>query len=133
MQVAIGRSRYAAVRDVPARDALARFANGTNIAVVPDTAFGVARLLEGRGPTAGTYQLGRVLDLSRPYLVVQATTGFEDPVLRSAYGTIPINSGIFNWWPCRSARSLGDRNEILTGSYPEILCLPHWPATPADR
>jgi lipopolysaccharide transport system ATP-binding protein len=52
MQVAIGHSRYATVRDVPARDALARFANGTNIAVVPDTAFGVARLLEGRRPTA---------------------------------------------------------------------------------
>ena len=82
MQMAIGRSRYAAVRDVPARDALARFANSTNIAVVPDTAFGVARLLEGRGPTAGTYQLGRVLDLSRPYLVMQATTGFKDSVLQ---------------------------------------------------
>jgi lipopolysaccharide transport system ATP-binding protein len=125
MQMAIGRSRYAAVRDVPARDALARFANGTNIAVVPDTAFGVARLLEGRGPTAGTYQLGSVLDLSRPYLVVQATTGF-DSVLR-VIRNHPDQFRDFQLVALPIGPIARDRNEILTGSYPEILCLPHWP------
>jgi lipopolysaccharide transport system ATP-binding protein len=125
MQVAIGRSRYAAVRDEPAREALARFANGSNIAVVPDTAFGVARLLEDREPTAGTFQLGSVLDLSRPYLVVQAATGL-DSVLRIIRNH-PDQFRDFQLVALPIGPILGDRNEILTGSYPEILCLPHWP------
>ena len=46
LETALQLSAYIAVRDQAARDALAQFAGERDIAVVPDTAFGLARLVD---------------------------------------------------------------------------------------
>jgi lipopolysaccharide transport system ATP-binding protein len=71
IEPAIRLSRYVAVRDEPARAALEPFAGDTPIAVVPDTAFGVASLLND-DTARGFARLREALRLTRPYVVVQA-------------------------------------------------------------
>jgi lipopolysaccharide transport system ATP-binding protein len=74
MHLAFGLSRYVAVRDEAARVAVAPFAH--EVAVVPDTVFGVSALIP-RLPSAGFSRLQNSLGLTYPYLVVQATTGLD--------------------------------------------------------
>src|SRR5437764_13952767 len=51
MRLAVPLSRYVAVRDELSKAMLARFSDKSQIKVVPDTAFGISRLLEG-GPSS---------------------------------------------------------------------------------
>jgi len=51
MHLAISLSHYVAVRDDHAQAKLAPFAGGRDIALVPDTCFGVARILDGKRPS----------------------------------------------------------------------------------
>jgi lipopolysaccharide transport system ATP-binding protein len=74
LELAFSLSSYVAVRDEPSRAALARFADPQRIAVVPDTGFGVGRLL-GERPS---FELGRLREaagLTGPYIVVQPVRG----------------------------------------------------------
>jgi lipopolysaccharide transport system ATP-binding protein len=77
MQLALAHSRYIAVRDVPSQRALARFVDKEPIAVVPDTAFGISRLLDEREPSAEFNHLREASGLSDPYIVVQTVGGLD--------------------------------------------------------
>jgi hypothetical protein len=73
MGLALQQSGYFAVRDENSRVALAPYANGREIEVVPDTAFGVARLVDRHRPSPAMATLRQSLALDRPYIIVQAT------------------------------------------------------------
>jgi lipopolysaccharide transport system ATP-binding protein len=79
LELALGESAYVAVRDEPTRAALERFAPG-RIAVVPDTAFAIERLIGDANPS---------LPVKKPYIVVQpirwADEGFPEFLEKNAH------------------------------------------------
>jgi lipopolysaccharide transport system ATP-binding protein len=71
LRLALGLSAYVAVRDEPSRATLAQFVEGDRVTVVPDTAFGIPRLL----PAEASDELQRLLRsarITKPYILVQA-------------------------------------------------------------
>lgn len=71
LRLALELSAYVAVRDEPSRETLARFVEGDRISVVPDTGFGVPKLL----PAAASPELERLwtaAGIAAPYVLVQA-------------------------------------------------------------
>src|SRR5688572_9413142 len=77
MGLALEVSKYVAVRDEPSRQALLRFAGDTEIAVTPDTCFGIAGLLNAGGRADEFRRLRQSLGLTQPFIAVQATSGLE--------------------------------------------------------
>lgn len=76
MNLAFSLSRYIAVRDEPSQTALARFAGAAQINLVPDTAFGITRLLSAE-PSAEFERLRVTSGLTGPYIIIQAALGLE--------------------------------------------------------
>src|SRR5215213_1809972 len=76
MELALSLSRYIAVRDQPSQEALARFTDPSRIAIVPDTAFGISRLLDG-SPSSELNRLREASGLTGPYIVIQAALGLK--------------------------------------------------------
>ena len=76
MELAVRNSNYVSVRDRESKEALERYAGETPVRIVPDTAFGISRLLSDL-PSRDYETLCRERGLTRPYIVVQAT----DPLL----------------------------------------------------
>lgn len=71
MRLALGLSAYVAVRDEPSRATLAPFVEGDRVTVVPDTAFGITRLLRAE-PSDELRRLLRSARITKPYVLVQA-------------------------------------------------------------
>lgn len=71
LRLALGLSPYVAVRDEPSRATLAQFVEGDRVTVVPDTAFGVARLLPAE-PSDELVRLWQSAGIRPPYILVQA-------------------------------------------------------------
>lgn len=116
-------SGYVSVRDEASRDALAQFSAG-DIDVVPDTGFGLGRLLDARS-TAEVDDLRAAIGLDGPYIVVQAALS-EQPFA--------------NWLGLHAERFrdlqvlvvpigpvLGERSEILATGLAGAKTLPQWP------
>lgn len=129
LEIAFAHSSYIAVRDEPTRRALAPFApeSGAGITVVPDTGFGIGRLLELAGAplAAELARLRADCGLTGKYIVVQSAVGLE-PFLRFArryagrlqdyrFLALPIGP------------VLGDRPSLLEGQLPGFVQLPSWP------
>src|SRR5258706_6026210 len=77
METALRISRYVSVRDEPSRAALEPLTSST-IAVVPDTAFMLPRLVNLEAtPSAEFERLCEASGLDGPYIVVQAASGME--------------------------------------------------------
>ena len=73
LHLALGHSRYVAVRDEPSRRALARFAPD-RVRTVPDTGFGLAQRVDAP-PSAAFEALRTAHGLDQPYIVVQSALG----------------------------------------------------------
>jgi lipopolysaccharide transport system ATP-binding protein len=76
MELAFGQSSYIAVRDEPSRAALARFVRPDRIAIVPDTVFGIRRLLEDP-PSFELNRLRQACGLTGPYIILQGVRGLD--------------------------------------------------------
>ena len=75
LETALTQSAYVAVRDEPSRAALEPY-SARPIAVVPDTAFGLDRLLNLDAPPSAAFtQFSQACGLDRPYIIVQAALG----------------------------------------------------------
>lgn len=125
MKLAVNESRYVSVRDESSRQALARFADAVEINVVPDTAFGVARLVDARHPSTDFLRLRAEHGLTDPYVVVQATPAVRD-FARFAREHRQIFSGhrllILPAGPC-----FGEHNAAFGDDLPGLVGLPTWP------
>jgi lipopolysaccharide transport system ATP-binding protein len=125
MKLAVNGSRYVSVRDEPSRRALARFSDTNEINVVPDAAFGIARLLDAPQPSSDFKRLREMHGLSDSYIVVQAT-----PALRDFGRFVRQHQQLF-----RQHRLLilptgpvfGDHSAALGEDLPGIVRLPEWP------
>jgi len=71
LRLALGLSAYVAVRDEPSRATLAQFVEGDRVIVVPDTGFGVARLLRAEASDE-LQRLWHAAGITMPYILVQA-------------------------------------------------------------
>ncbi len=124
MEMAFTLSSYIAVRDEPSRTALSRFAKQEKIRVVPDTAFGLARLLDKR-PSSEFDRLRSAAGLTKPYIVIQAALGLDrflsfvkkhaDRLQDYQFLALPIGP------------VLGDQERILGADLPGLVRLPIWP------
>jgi lipopolysaccharide transport system ATP-binding protein len=109
MRLAIGLASYVSVRDVPSREALLPFAGSSEIAVVPDTALGVARRLEGHTPSAEFVRLRDDLGLGDRYIIVHA----------GWFAGTPRSSPIARSWHWRSVRRSATTTPGSTVTSPE--------------
>jgi hypothetical protein len=124
MRLAIGLSGYVAVRDEDARKTLVPFAGELDIAVVPDTCFGLPRLLPD-DPSPALSSLCRSLQLDRPYIVVQATRHLEAFARLVARHRARFAGFRFLALPIGPA--LGDDATILGDAFPNLVKLPYYP------
>ena len=124
MELAIKFSAYVAVRDEPARQMLAPFANARDIAVVPDTCFGIPSIVDPKRPSQDFSTFRQSLNILDPYLVIQATGGLDAFVrlLRehadrfAGYRLVSLRMGPIH----------GDDDNVLR-DVPGLIQLPGWP------
>jgi lipopolysaccharide transport system ATP-binding protein len=124
MELALSQSSYLAVRDEPSRSALARFVRPDRIAVVPDTAFGIGRLLADP-PAFEFNRLREASGLNGPYIIIQGVRG-QDSCYRflkrhadrlRGYRFLALPLGPVN----------GDTTAFLDADLPGLVHLPTWP------
>jgi len=125
MQLALAHSRYITVRDEPSQAALSRFVNKEPIAVMPDTAFGISRLLDERQPSAEFNHLRQTSGLSGPYIVVQPVAGLDSFLSFVRRHSQRLRDFRFLELPIGPA--LGDHEAKLGDDLPGLVRLPAWP------
>lgn len=124
LELSLTLSRYIAVRDQPSQEALARFAGASRIAVVPDTAFGISRLLDG-SPSPELTRLREAAGLTGPYIVIQSALGLK------SFARFVKNHARrfkdFQFLALPIGPVLGDHPAILEEELPGVVRLPSWP------
>jgi lipopolysaccharide transport system ATP-binding protein len=126
MEHALTLSRYVAVRDQPSAEALAGL-TGAPVSVVPDTAFGLRRLLDLDHPPSAEYcRLRDASGLHGPYIVVQATLGVEGFVRFVERHAERLRGFRFLALPVGPV--LGEHSGIVSSDACHIARLPEWPA-----
>jgi Rps23 Pro-64 3,4-dihydroxylase Tpa1-like proline 4-hydroxylase len=124
MRVAIEDSSYVAVRDEVSRLTLLPFANGRDISIVPDTCFGISRIVDRQRPSRTYSALRHEIGLTRPYVVVQA-----DARLRGFCRFVENHRKRFAGYQFVSVPIgpiLGDNDSALAEFY-DLVRLPRWP------
>ena len=125
VQLTLEHSPHIRVRDALSQSALAQLSPTAQVEVLPDTAFGLPRLLDPQSPSAPFLELCSSAGLTQPYLVVHAMWGldsflqlwqthagqFEDVQLL----LLPIGP------------VLGDHESVLGDGLARARCLPFWP------
>ena len=82
--LALRATRYIAVRDAASRNELLRFAPECVVEIVPDTAFGVADVVDLDTPSSELEELIELNGIQRPYILLQASdraVEFTAPIL----------------------------------------------------
>lgn len=126
VEMALTLSRYVAVRDEPSRSTL-QARTSEPVAVVPDTAFGVARLLNIEGPpSAGFVRLCGESGLDGPYIVIQANPGLEGFVRFVKNNSEQFRNFRFVTLPIGPV--FGDRHELIDTELPGAVRLADWPS-----
>lgn len=126
LRMALTLSRYVSVRDEPSQAALSHL-TGAPVAVVPDSAFRLPRLLNLDGPPSAEFR--RLRDnsgLDGPYIVVQATLGLE----RFAGFLKKHAKSLQNFrvLALPIGPALGERHEIVDAGVPGVVRLSEWPS-----
>jgi hypothetical protein len=126
LETALNLSRYVSVRDEPSRSALERLTSAP-VVVVPDTAFGLPRLLNlERPPSAEFTRVCEDSGLIRPYIVIQAKLGLEGFVRFIKYHQERFRNFQFLVLPIGPA--LGDRHELIDTDLAGVVRLAYWPS-----
>jgi len=121
LKSAVDLSRYVSVRDEQSWKALARISDHAEIAIVPDSAFGIGQLINPLDASPDFVNLRASLGLTGPYIVIQATKGLDafancaqcHPELFAGYQQVLVPIG----------PSLGDDVALLAHLFPQALCV----------
>jgi lipopolysaccharide transport system ATP-binding protein len=124
MELAFTLSRYIAVRDQPSQEALSPFVEESQITVVPDTAFGVSRLLD-EGSSDEFTRLREASGLTDPYIIIQASPGLDRFLDFAKSHSDRLRNFRFLALPIGPV--LGDNEEALGDDLPGLVRLPFWP------
>ena len=125
VKLALEHSPHIRVRDALSKTALAELTDTARIEVLPDTAFGLPRLINPQSPSAAFLALCASAGLNKPYLVVHTIRGLESFLhLWSSHGEqfedlqlllLPIGP------------VLGDHASVLGDGLQRSRSLPFWP------
>ena len=124
VKLAFSLSRYIAVRDLASRAALLPYADNSPIAVVPDTAFGITRLL-GDKRSNEYVELCKAADLTGPYIIIQPSVCL-DPFL----GFVQNHAERFKdvrFLVLPIGPVLGDDVGLVGNHLPGLVHLDQWP------
>jgi lipopolysaccharide transport system ATP-binding protein len=126
LEIALTRSSYVAVRDQPSRSTLETLTSAP-VVVVPDTAFGLPRLLNLEGaPSAEFTRLCEASGLRGPYIVLHARRGLEGFTQFIKNNAKRFRN--FQFLALPIGPGLGDRNEMIDAGLPGLVRLPGWPS-----
>ncbi len=125
VKLTLEHSPHIRVRDELSKTTLATLTDTAQIEVLPDTAFGLPRLLDPESPSAGFLALCAKAGLNKPYLVVHAIRGLE---------------GFLHLWRTHNEQFedlqllllpigpvLGDHESVLGNDLQRSCTLPFWP------
>lgn len=125
MEMVLTLSRYVAVRDESSRASLEHLTSAP-VAVVPDTAFRIPRLLNLEGPPSVEFtRLCEVSGLDGPYIVIQPALGVEGFVRCLEHHPQQFRSLRFLALPIGPV--LGDHQALIDPDLPGVVRLADWP------
>jgi len=127
---ALRHSSRIAVRDSSTRDELARFAPETTIHVIPDTAFGITRVVPANGPASPEFNaLAERIGLRPPYILLQASaraSEFTEPI-KAARAALPGHQFVEIEIGPEIGDRLGHHDALALASHIKIQ---QWPSPP---
>jgi homopolymeric O-antigen transport system ATP-binding protein len=125
LEKALTLSPYVSVRDELSRKALEPLTPAP-ISVVPDTAFGLSRLVDFEGdPTPEFARLAEAYQLKSPYIVLQPCLGFDE-----VYRGIRNHAerlGHLRFLMLPISPEFGERPQSIEADMPGIIRLAEWP------
>jgi lipopolysaccharide transport system ATP-binding protein len=125
VEMVLTHSRYVSVRDDPSRAELEHL-TGVPVAVVPDTAFGIRRLLNLEGsPSVQFTRLCEVSGLEGPYIVIQPALGVEGFV--RFVKRHPRQFRGFRFLALPVGPVLGDHPDMIDPDLPGVVRVADWP------
>lgn len=125
VKLMLEHSPHIKVRDALSQSILAPLSNRAQIDVLPDTAFGLSRLLNDKQPSAEFLELRKNVGLTNPYLIVQATAGLDSFLQLWRTHSSQFQKLQIVLLPIGPV--LGDHESILGDDLPRSIRLPFWP------
>ena len=125
LERALTLSPYVSVRDELSRKALEPLTTAP-ISVVPDTAFGLSRLVDFQGdPSAEFARLAEAYQLKRPYVVLQPCLGFDG--VHRIIRNHPHRFSNLRFLMLPISPEFGERPQSVEADLPGIVRLAEWP------
>jgi lipopolysaccharide transport system ATP-binding protein len=125
VRLALQGSSHIRVRDKPSQETLRSFCDDSPIEVLPDTAFGISRMLDRSRPSAELEALRGLSGLAGPYIIVHAIHCVS-PFIRFMQNHRESFHGIrFLILPIGPV--LGDDETVIGDALPNSVKLPFWP------
>lgn len=125
VRLAFEHSKYIAVRDKPTQMNLARFAGSPGPTLVPDTGFGISRLVDTCRPSAEFTELRKSSGLTDPYIIVQ-TRSNQNPFWGFVKKHWSALRG-FQFLSLPISPIFGEHKETIEGDLPGLVRLRAWP------
>ena len=125
LAAALDLASYVSVRDEPSARELRAVSPSAKVEVVPDTAFGVTRLLTPE-PTEGLLRLIAKAGVSQRYVVVQATPNLSTYAGEITAAVTPLKKEGIDVLELAISPALGDEGGLLGVGHP--LTVEPWPA-----
>lgn len=118
-------SPYISVRDEESKIVLSRFVDQEKIILVPDTAYGISRLIDQEKPSAEYERLRSQLGLAKPYIILQATETINLFLSQMATDAEAIQN--FNLLVLPISPALGDHCSKIIAKLPNLIYLNELP------
>jgi len=125
LTMALEQSAYVRVRDALSRDTLGALTRQAEIEVLPDTAFGLPRLIDEQQPSAAFIRLREHAGLTGPYIVIHAIHVVE-PFIKLFVEHAEVFQG-YQFLVLPIGPVLGDDPAVIAGCLPGAITLSFWP------
>jgi lipopolysaccharide transport system ATP-binding protein len=125
LTMALEQSQYVRVRDTLSRDALGALTSQAGIEVLPDTAFGLPRLIDEQRPSSEFTRLREHAALTGPYIVIHAIHVVESFVQLFEDHAEAFQHYQFLVIPIGPV--LGDDPSVIAKRLPRAITLSFWP------
>ncbi|WP_248796078.1 polysaccharide pyruvyl transferase family protein [Pseudomonas sp. MWU13-2105] len=125
LRLALEHSQCVRVRDEPSRASLSELSPGTDIQVLPDTAFNLPDLIDEQHPSAAFAELRQTFGLDAPYIVIQSIHVVE-PFLQ-LFEQHPQALAGYRLLVMPIGPVLGDHHMVVSQRIPDTITLPFWP------
>nr|WP_238349506.1 polysaccharide pyruvyl transferase family protein [Pseudomonas sp. SWRI179] len=125
LKMTLEQSQYVRVRDALSRDSLATLTQQAEIEVLPDTAFGLPRLIDEQQPSAEFIGLREQAGLTGPYIVIHAIHVVESFIKLFEDHAEAFQGYQFLVVPIGPV--LGDDPSVIAGRLPGAVTLSFWP------